>query len=321
MKHIVFIAALLVAVVLAEDAPSDVVVLTTANFKENIGKGDWFVEFYAPWCGHCKKLAPTYEQLATTLKGKVNVGKVDCTVEADIQDAFGIAGYPTIKFVKNNEVYEYNGDRSIENFVAFAEGSYKTGTPKPLPSLEKKIISENDVSDVVVLTDANFDDFISKGDWLLEFYAPWCAHCKRLAPTYEKLATELKGKVNVGKIDCTEQTSLARRFEIKSYPTIKFYKNGEIRDYKLERTVDAFTAFATSGYTSVEATPSPRKPTPMEDFIEDVKTQLKKIEGFLAGKVWIALGVSFVAGIIVGAFAFGGSRSPRPNPAKSQKND
>lgn len=63
-------------------------------------------------CGHCKKLAPTYEEVATTLKGKINVGKVDCTVEKGTQLAFilfsftipletasrfGIRGYPTLK--------------------------------------------------------------------------------------------------------------------------------------------------------------------------------------------------------------------------------
>jgi protein disulfide-isomerase-like protein len=322
MKHLVIIAALLVSCVLSQEGQSDVVVLTTANFKDKIATGDWLVEFYAPWCGHCKKLIPTYEQLATTLKGKVNVAKVDCTVESDIQEAFGIPGFPTIKFIKDNQVYDYTGDRSHDNFVAFVEGAYKSGTPKALPTLEKKApVVENENSDVVVLTDANFDELVSKGSWLLEFYAPWCGHCKKLIPTYEQVATALKGKVNVGKVDCTVQTSLSRRFSIKSYPTIKFAKDGEIRDYKLERTVDALTQFATSGYTTVEASAIPAKPTPMEDFIEDTKATLRKVEGFLAQRMWVSVSVAFVLGVVIGAFVFGGSKSPRPTQPKIAKND
>jgi thioredoxin-like negative regulator of GroEL len=55
----------------------------------------------------------------------------------------------------------------------------------------------------------------------MHFLIPKSGHCKKLAPIYEKLATELKGKVVVGKVDCTVETGLAKRFGIKGYPTIK----------------------------------------------------------------------------------------------------
>lgn len=58
--------------------------------------------------------------------------------------------------------------------------------------------------------------------------APWCGHCKALAPEYEKAASEFKGDENVflAKVDATAETDLAERFEVRGYPTIKFFKEG-----------------------------------------------------------------------------------------------
>jgi protein disulfide-isomerase A6 len=79
--------------------------------------------------------------------------------------------------------------------------------------------------DVVVLTDDNFDDLVmkSKDMWLVEFYAPWCGHCKSLEPHWSKAATELKGKIKVGKLDATAHQKIAGKYGIRGYPTIKIF--------------------------------------------------------------------------------------------------
>ncbi|CAH0488443.1 unnamed protein product [Peronospora farinosa] len=110
---------------------SNVIVLTSADFeaKTQAGSGattgDWLVEFYAPWCGHCKKLAPIYEQVADELKGQVNVAKVDVTDNAELGKRFGIRGFPTVLLFSHGKSYKFGGKRTLEEFLVFARGGFK----------------------------------------------------------------------------------------------------------------------------------------------------------------------------------------------------
>jgi len=232
-----------------EAAPSDVVTLTKDTFADKIASGDWLVEFFAPWCGHCKRLAPTWEELATNVKGKFNVAKVDCTVEKDVCQEKGIRGYPTIKFFTDGKIHDYNGARTIEAFTSFVDGIKNPGAvPKQEEKQEEKKVAKEapaqvEGSDVVVLGDANFADKTKEGDWLIEFFAPWCGHCKKLAPTWEELATKSKGKFNVAKVDCTVESGACQAQGVRGYPTVKFFSNGQKFDYQGARTIEEFTKF------------------------------------------------------------------------------
>ena len=88
---------------------------------------------------------------------------------------------------------------------------------------------------VLVLTDDNFEEAISANSAVLvEFYAPWCGHCKQLAPEYVKAAKSLADaneNVKLAKVDATEQKKIAEQFEIKGFPTLKYFKNGKPTEY------------------------------------------------------------------------------------------
>jgi protein disulfide-isomerase-like protein len=82
-----------------------------------------------------------------------------------------------------------------------------------------------DQSPVVRLTDDNFRRLVldSSETWLVEFYAPWCGHCRSLAPNWEKAARRLNGLVRVGAVDCEQNRALAQEYNIQAFPTIKLF--------------------------------------------------------------------------------------------------
>lgn len=98
--------------------------LTGPSFDHAIGNGVTIIKFYAPWCGHCKRLVPTWDELATKYIGtkSVKVAKVDCTLSEnkELCSTQEVDGFPTIFIYRDGDkVTEYNGNRSLEDLVNF----------------------------------------------------------------------------------------------------------------------------------------------------------------------------------------------------------
>jgi protein disulfide-isomerase A1 len=109
-----------------DDSEKDVVVVTAKNWDETVGKAKFaLVEFYAPWCGHCKSLAPHYAKAATALKAvdpAIVIAKVDATAETELGTKYGVSGYPTIKWFVDGEVAsDYNGPRDADGIAKWVQ--------------------------------------------------------------------------------------------------------------------------------------------------------------------------------------------------------
>jgi len=154
----------LAAVGLAEIPKEEgVLVLTEDNFQEAVDSNEFLlVEFYAPWCGHCKSLAPEYAKAATALAEKdspIKLGKVDATEHSKIAEQFEVRGYPTMKFFKAGKDTEYNGGRTAETIVSWLEK--KTGpAARALATVEEAaaFIADNSIAVIGFFEDAESDD-------------------------------------------------------------------------------------------------------------------------------------------------------------------
>ena len=154
------------------NAGSAVLDLIPDNFDNVILKSGkpGLVEFFAPWCGHCRNLAPIYEELAQAFEfasDKVSISKVDADEHKSLGKRFGVQGFPTLKWFdgKSDVPEDYQGGRDLESLTSFI--TEKTGIrPK-----SKKVAP----SQVEMLTDTTFKTKIGgEQHVLVAFTTPWC---------------------------------------------------------------------------------------------------------------------------------------------------
>ncbi|KFH44499.1 Protein disulfide-isomerase-like protein [Hapsidospora chrysogenum ATCC 11550] len=183
------------------EGESDVASLTKDTFADFIKANDLVLaEFFAPWCGHCKALAPEYEEAATSLKEKdIRLAKVDCTEEADLCKEYGVEGYPTLKVFRGlDNIAPYTGQRK-----APAITSYMVKQSLPAVSvLDKDTLGDFKTADKVVLV-----AYISADD-------------KASNETYTKVAEELRDSYLFGGVN---DPAVAEAEGVKA-PAIVLYK-------------------------------------------------------------------------------------------------
>jgi thioredoxin 1 len=83
---------------------------------------------------------------------------------------------------------------------------------------------------VKTLTDADFGDSVKNGVVLVDFWAEWCAPCRRLAPTVDQLAEEYNGRITVAKVDIDQNPMTPSKFMVRGIPTILLFKNGDLKE-------------------------------------------------------------------------------------------
>lgn len=166
-------------------------------------EGMWLIMFYAPWCGHCKKLEPIWKHVDQTTAGKlpVRVGRVDCTRFPNVANEFNVRGFPTVLFLKGDSVFTYEGDRTRDDIVNFATRL----TGPAVKSIENKL---------------EFEDAKTKSELFFLFAGqqdgPMWDTFKKVATAYQQHEYFYQASVEV-----------AQQFSgVRESQTIRVYKDG-----------------------------------------------------------------------------------------------
>jgi len=181
-------------------------------------------------------------------------------IQGKLAEFIGVSedDYPTIRVLQpaNMKKFAWDGDVktvTVEQIGKFLDGVLD-GSIKP----HLKSAAEPETQgDVTVIVGTTFDKIVKDPtkDVLVKFYAPWCGHCKKLAPVWDELGEAFKGNDNIviAKFDAT--VNEADGVEIRGYPTLKWYPKGnkEGEDYNGERDLPAFKKFIEDNTASSES--------------------------------------------------------------------
>ncbi|KAG8935469.1 hypothetical protein FRC02_008020 [Tulasnella sp. 418] len=257
------LALLLVLPVLAAPAPvqadeeTQLRVLNIQDFDDTIKSGLWFIEYFSPHCPHCIHFEPTWRKLVAAhmpseATFNFHMAQVNCIASGDLCSRNNVDYYPQMRLYAEGEQTEvYSGDRKYDPIKKYlddkilnytqivatkepetvAESISRTG---PTPNPDGKLLS---------LDEQTFAKYSAMGPLFIKFYAPWCGHCKKLAPVWEEFASQMKGIINIAEVNCDENSRLCQSQGVSGYPMLFYYRNGAKVDYRKARTLEALKEF------------------------------------------------------------------------------
>ncbi|RHY28192.1 hypothetical protein DYB32_006157 [Aphanomyces invadans] len=257
-----------------------VVTLTTDTFDDlteatSSNAGVWLVDFYAPWCKHCKTLTPMFEELAPLLDAeKIHVGMVDANEHVSLRSRFRIKTYPTVMVFAQGKMYKFRGSRTVQDLMAFAQGGYLSsdvdGSAVPPPV---KLFDPSQ-SHVVELVPETFDAVTqveTGGDWFILFHTANCGPCGEVLLEWDQVSVDLLGRLHVGSFKLKPDIlgAWSKRFGLFGFPSLVVFSKGRMyRSYRGNRSAPNLVEYALqqlqAGQRNSIPVPGPNSAAPMQ---------------------------------------------------------
>ncbi|CAL8467437.1 g6975 [Coccomyxa elongata] len=225
---------------------SAVLDINEGSFPSGAGEGFvWLLEFYAPWCGHCRNLAPKWSKVAASLKNIVRVGAINCDDEQSLCAQHKIQGFPTIKAYVNGRMVEYNGDRSAQHLKDWAISLIPNkvtvlGSPDKLEAFLARCGGGGSGGK----GKKPGKDGAAWGGCVLLF-----SDKKQTSPLFKSLASQYAGKLAFGEV--RDLGEMAAKFGVEAAPTLLVACNGDPKtaerfdgDFKSGPITDFLSKFA-----------------------------------------------------------------------------
>ncbi|CAI6337110.1 unnamed protein product [Periconia digitata] len=181
--------------------------LTSETFQNMVTNSNepWFIKFYAPWCHHCQALAPNWNQMARTMKDKLNIGEVNCDEQRALCKNAGVQGYPSLLFFRGSDRMEYRGMRGLGDLIEYADNAASIGAG---------------VADVDL---AEFKTLEEKNEVLFVYFYDHATTTEDLQ-ALDRLPLSLVGKARIVK---TNDPAMVERFKISTWPRLMVSRDGK----------------------------------------------------------------------------------------------
>ncbi|KAK3051171.1 hypothetical protein LTR09_007567 [Extremus antarcticus] len=199
------------------------VALTAENFQRMVTMthDPWFIKFYAPWCSHCKAMAPNWQGMARQMKDQLNIGEVNCDIEKRLCKDVKARAFPTMLFFRGGERIEFDGLRGLGDLIDYANKAVAVG------------------EGVLNVSATEFEELETKEEVIFLYFYDHATTTEDFA-ALERLVMSLIGHAKLVK---TNDATLAERFKISTWPRLLVSRDGkptyytglspnEMRDYR-----------------------------------------------------------------------------------------
>ena len=172
------------------------------------------------------------------------------TVVQDKCGELGVSGWPQLNLYKNGELVDtFRKARELnllkEYLDKHIEEDIDAETHAPPPPTQKaptRIL--NPEGKVLQLDERTFSNEVKNGGAFVKFFAPWCGHCKKLAPTWIQLAEQMKNQLTIAEVNCDEHNALCRAEDVQGYPMLYYYGDDGVKtEYTGGRKLEQLQAF------------------------------------------------------------------------------